>query len=627
MIKLFFAVFLFNTLVAYGNTLDVNNSFVSKMSGNYQTNYEDQKNHFTAELIYNNRNFCTYHKNFSTYSKSAFWSRFDIRNVSTTQKSLILRNLRAGTDYIDVYIYRRGALTQKIELGDMRPQKDRVILSPKSTFYLQLKPQETVTIVTHFKSYGSYDLEWEVLSPHHYSFLNSIEIWFWGIFGGVIIALIVYNTMMLFNLKKNIFFFYIVHSFLLLWFQYAYSGIIYFLNLNINLTTLTFMMWPVPHLLLVIMGIFNILFFEFHKRNKIITNLVKIIILFNLLASLFFFYAFKNSDVLLYSNYFLFLAFLTLLTYFATAIYAMLKKYSGAWYYLFGEGVYFFSLIYLTFVLSGKTPTGYLTYLVPIAALLEMIAFSIALGNWIKKLRIENQETHQLLLDEARFTAIGKNVGMAVHQWKDPLSQLSSHVIYLKAKEHTGELLPQDLSMHINVMEELIEHMKQTVTDIYESCSDFNSSRSFLLHESVDLAIRFLQDQLTLHNIDFQTDITENSVIFGSKNALTNVLMTLIDNSILQFQSTNTSSRKIKLSTSIDNQYISLFYEDNAGGISITPISDIFNTNKTTKGSLGMGVGLSLAKLMVEKRLSGKINVQNKPYGAYFEIILPKDIP
>lgn len=607
----------------YGKPLIIDEHFISAMSGEYQTTFEDPNKSFRAEQILNNKELKPYSKLTSTYSKSAFWSTFEIVNNSAKPKTIVLRNLRAGIDYIDVYLYHNTVLSKTILLGDMRPQSDRAMLSTKSTFYLSLKPYETVHIVSRFDCFGSYDLQWELSTTQHYSYINGMELTFFGIFGGILIALIFYNLIMYATMKKPVFLAYIVHAAFLLWFQYAYMGILYFMNIGIDLLSITLSTWFAPHFMLSALGIFIILFFQFHHTHRFITFILKCLILINLVWSIIFLYAYNHLNILLYTNYSILSTFVTMLFYFWIGIYAVYKHYTGGWYYLIGQGTYLITLIYLGTILSGQTPTGYTTALVPISTIIEIFTFSLALSVWIKQLQIDKDKANKLLIDEARFTTIGKSIGMAVHQWKDPLSQMGSHILYLKAKEYQGESYSTDVTLHIDAMSDLIEHMKNTVNDVYESCTDLTSSSPFNVHDSILLAHRFLKDRLTLSNIVFIVDSPEFLTAKGSKNALANVLTALIDNSITQCESNNTLSPTIWILVTTEKKSISIRVEDNGGGISIFPIADIFDFDKSTKGSSGTGMGLALVKLLVEKRLNGRITASNTDQGASFKITIP----
>ena len=80
----------------------------------------------------------------------------------------------------------------------------------------------------------------------------------------------------------------------------------------------------------------------------------------------------------------------------------------------------------------------------------------------------------------------------------------------------------------------------------------------------------------------------------------------------------------MKLSVKTDDKFMILEFEDNGGGVEIAPVLDIFDINKSTKGSQGSGMGLALVKLLIEKRFKGTIAVSNTPNGVCFTIKIPK---
>jgi signal transduction histidine kinase len=67
-----------------------------------------------------------------------------------------------------------------------------------------------------------------------------------------------------------------------------------------------------------------------------------------------------------------------------------------------------------------------------------------------------------------------------------------------------------------------------------------------------------------------------------------------------------------------------LTIKDNGGGIKLIPISKIFDPYVSTKKN-GTGIGLALAKTIIEKRHQGVLSVTNVDNGAQFSIILPID--
>lgn len=68
-----------------------------------------------------------------------------------------------------------------------------------------------------------------------------------------------------------------------------------------------------------------------------------------------------------------------------------------------------------------------------------------------------------------------------------------------------------------------------------------------------------------------------------------------------------------------------LIVKDNGGGITIHPIEKIFEPYVSTKEqNEGTGIGLYMAKLIIEKSMKGKLEARNENGGAIFTIEIEK---
>ena len=56
-------------------------------------------------------------------------------------------------------------------------------------------------------------------------------------------------------------------------------------------------------------------------------------------------------------------------------------------------------------------------------------------------------------------------------------------------------------------------------------------------------------------------------------------------------------------------------------------IEQVFEPYSTTKDTAeGAGLGLYMAKIIVEKQLNGKLTVENETKGACFSVLIPKEV-
>ena len=81
--------------------------------------------------------------------------------------------------------------------------------------------------------------------------------------------------------------------------------------------------------------------------------------------------------------------------------------------------------------------------------------------------------------------------------------------------------------------------------------------------------------------------------------------------------------RKIVSTIEQVDQFLIITIEDNAGGIPENILPKIFQKRFTTKKTEGTGIGLHMAKTIIEVHLKGLISVENSKEGALFTIKLP----
>ncbi|MDD2839447.1 MAG: ATP-binding protein, partial [Sulfuricurvum sp.] len=108
---------------------------------------------------------------------------------------------------------------------------------------------------------------------------------------------------------------------------------------------------------------------------------------------------------------------------------------------------------------------------------------------------------------------------------------------------------------------------------------------------------------------------------------LKQVLINLINNAREAIEHHRGAERWILIRSQSDERYCTISVEDSGGGIPMTIIDKIFDPYFTTKfESQGTGIGLYMAKTIIEKHFLGKLSVYNTPKGACFDIRLNRAV-
>jgi PAS domain S-box-containing protein len=249
------------------------------------------------------------------------------------------------------------------------------------------------------------------------------------------------------------------------------------------------------------------------------------------------------------------------------------------------------------------------------------VSFGRAVEESIIVINIENITGEKLkdtlLHKQAKFAALGEMIAIIAHQWRQPLAELGLNNLYLKKKIKQDELKEE-----LDKNEDIIKFMSETITDF----EDFyrNSEESwFEPNEAVRKSINIVEKILKLKEIALSLKLGSHSLIYGQQNSLSQVVLSILQNSIDKHNITQSRSKRIEIKTQEINKHIVLSIKDNAGGISVTPIETIFEPFYTSKKSSSTGLGLYMSKLGIEEKFSGVISASNTKVGASFEICLP----
>ena len=157
-----------------------------------------------------------------------------------------------------------------------------------------------------------------------------------------------------------------------------------------------------------------------------------------------------------------------------------------------------------------------------------------------------------------------------------------------------------------------------SLSDILLKLSSLDANKDLMEKEEIllDELISYALDTLNLKkSVELIiNDSLKKNIICGDFYWLAEALINIIKNA-----DNRPTCDKIVLSSYKNPLYTSLIIEDNGGGIEKENMKKIFKRFYKTPDSNGFGIGLAMAKTIVEKN-NGEISVSNTNSGARFEI-------
>jgi signal transduction histidine kinase len=142
-----------------------------------------------------------------------------------------------------------------------------------------------------------------------------------------------------------------------------------------------------------------------------------------------------------------------------------------------------------------------------------------------------------------------------------------------------------------------------------------------------DLAVKALHDldsELKGHNIITRIRLTSQLPhIMGHSGQLQEVIVNLIQNAVDAMDSVDNDGRVMQVRTEHRGDAVNVEIEDTGPGIDPKQTDNIFDAFFTTKPH-GMGLGLAICRMIVERH-EGRLDVSSaNPHGAIFRITLPQ---
>ncbi len=258
--------------------------------------------------------------------------------------------------------------------------------------------------------------------------------------------------------------------------------------------------------------------------------------------------------------------------------------------------------------------------IIPVGFLLALFLARIP-----KRLFDELEERQALLIHQARHAAMGELISNLAHHWRQPLNALGLQIQDLREAYNYGEINEAYLDNMIGTSMTTIQAMSENINNLRAFVQSSEEQQRFSMHEVVLSTTAMFTEEFNRQNIHVKFE-GEDAMITGYYNEIKQVIYSIINNAkeaILQQRETDPGLQGMIFITGTKEHIV---IRDNGGGIPKGIKERIFEPYYTTKfQSAGVGLGLFLAKNIIEERMHGQLLVRNVENGAEFEIVLPEN--
>ena len=232
-------------------------------------------------------------------------------------------------------------------------------------------------------------------------------------------------------------------------------------------------------------------------------------------------------------------------------------------------------------------------------------------------------EQYEMLCHQSRLAAMGEMIDAIAHQWRQPLNGLGLIVQGMRRLDERQRLDTAALRGIEDEIMEKVGYMSQTIDDFSTFFRLSKRKERFDAAVGVRDALRLLDVQLKHQNVAVEIRRGEGERdVFGFSNEFRQVIVNLVHNAMTAIARTGQHDGRIEIAIGSGSEMLSLSVTDNGGGIGEEDFGRVFDPYFTTREN-GNGIGLYMAKVIIEQHMGGRLDVVNHEGGARFSIELP----
>ena len=236
------------------------------------------------------------------------------------------------------------------------------------------------------------------------------------------------------------------------------------------------------------------------------------------------------------------------------------------------------------------------------------------------------KEKDKQLLQQSKLAQMGEMISMIAHQWRQPLSAISSTANNLTLKVMTGEIDQALFLNEITLIADYTKHLSKTIDDFRQFFKQTKEKETVHLEDLIAETLQIVSLSLQNKHITLKTAFSCDKPLTTYAGELKQVILNLIKNAEDVLVEREIENPTVKIIASNDDMSHILEIKDNAGGIPEEIIDKIFDPYFSTKLEKdGTGLGLYMSRKIIEEHCNGTISIKNDKEGAVFRIEL-KDL-
>jgi len=208
--------------------------------------------------------------------------------------------------------------------------------------------------------------------------------------------------------------------------------------------------------------------------------------------------------------------------------------------------------------------------------------------------------------------SMGQMIENIAHQWRQPLSMISTVATGIKIQKEFGTLNDEEIIQNMELINKNAQYLSETINDFRNFIKGDRKIKNYDLSTTINNFLHIVESSIKKGNLNIILYLNDTIKINGYPNELIQCLINIFNNAKDAIEEVKQAKPLIFITTISENNTIKISIKDNAGGIPENIISKIYDPYFTTKHkSQGTGLGLHMTYKLIDEGMHGKIEAHN----------------
>ncbi|MEA2098743.1 MAG: PocR ligand-binding domain-containing protein [Campylobacterota bacterium] len=241
----------------------------------------------------------------------------------------------------------------------------------------------------------------------------------------------------------------------------------------------------------------------------------------------------------------------------------------------------------------------------------------------------DEREQEKLIYEKNKMAQMGEMIGNIAHQWRQPLSVISTAASAIKINKELEILEDEETDKYMDTILQNTKYLSETIDIFRDFLKEEKVVKTVILQDRILMAKNIVKASMEnnsieiIDNIDYDSPVKIKMAIGELSQVIINILSNAKDILIER----NIENRWVKISLLLEDKIAKIIIEDNGKGIDSDIFPKIFDPYFTTKHkSQGTGLGLHMSYKIITQSLHGKIYAKNTKDGVAFHIEIPTNL-